>query len=190
MFFKQAGKHNTEETIALALKRAKELSISNIVVASSHGNTIKELMDKIHADKTNLNVICVTHHNGCVRPGENEMDAATRNYLLQQGVKVLTTTHFLAGADRAVRNQFGGVYPAEIMAQTLRIFGQGIKVAVEISTMALDAGLIPYGEEIISIGGSATGADSAVVILPEHSPHFFGTQVREIICMPRDKKSV
>ena len=188
MFFEQAGKDNTNETITLALKRAEELNISNIVVASSHGNTIKELMDKVPPDKANLNLICVTHHNGCARAGENEMDATTRDALMQQGVKVLTTTHFLAGADRAIRNQFGGVYPAEIMAQTLRIFGQGIKVAVEISTMALDAGLIPYGEEIISIGGSATGADAAIVILPEHSHHFFATQVREIICMPRDKK--
>jgi len=117
------------------------------------------------------------------------MDPAVREDLIKQGVSVLTTTHFFAGADRALRLQFGGVYPAEIMAQTLRILGQGVKVAVEISIMALDAGLIPFGREIIAIGGTAEGADAAIVIVPAHSKNFFDTQLREIICMPREKKT-
>lgn len=116
------------------------------------------------------------------------MDAKTRNSLQARGVKILTTTHLLAGVDRAIRNHFGGVYPAEIIAQTLRIFGQGIKVALEISVMALDAGLIPYGEEVISIAGTMTGADAACVILPAHSNKFFDSEIREVICMPRHKK--
>lgn len=111
-----------------------------------------------------------------------------RENLTKKGVKVLTTTHLLAGVDRAIRNQFSGVYPAEIMAQTLRIFGQGIKVAVEIAVMALDAGLIPYGKEIVSIGGTSSGADAAIIITPAHSNNFFATEVKEIICMPRNKK--
>ncbi len=187
MFFNKAGSQNTEAVIDLALKRAMELNISNIVVASCEGNTIKTLLEKGGAKQ--LNLVCVTHHNGFAKPGENEMDSATRNYLLEQGVQVLTTTHFFAGADRAVRNQFGGVYPAEIMAQTLRIFGQGVKVAVEIAIMTLDAGLIPYGEEVIAIAGSSRGADAALVIEPAHSNHFFSTQVKEVICMPRNKKT-
>jgi hypothetical protein len=52
--------------------------------------------------------------------------------------------------------------------------------------MALDAGLIPHGEEIIAIGGSSKGADTAVVITPAHSNHFFDTKVKEIICKPRE----
>jgi hypothetical protein len=70
------------------------------------------------------------------------------------------------------------------MAQTLRMLGQGFKVCVEISGMALDAGLIPYGEEIVAIGGSAKGADTAVVITPAHSNRFFDTKINEIICKP------
>jgi hypothetical protein len=57
----------------------------------------------------------------------------------------------LAGVDRAIKNKFGGIYPAELMAFTLRLFGQGAKVCVEIAGMALDAGLIPYGEDIVSV---------------------------------------
>lgn len=186
MFWSAAGNQNTDATIELALKKAVELNIKYMVAASHRGETVK----KILKHKPDINLICVTHHNGFKNPGENDMDIETHKFLEGQGVKVLTTTHLFAGVDRAIRNQFGGVYPAEIMAQTLRIFGQGVKVAVEIASMALDAGMIPYDEEIIALGGSGTGADSAIVIEPAHSNHFFQTQVKEIICMPRNKKPV
>lgn len=110
-----------------------------------------------------------------------------RQRLQEQGVKVLTTTHLLAGVDRSLRTKFQGIYPAEIIAMALRLLGQGLKVCVEISVMALDAGLIPYGEEIVAVGGTARGADTACIIVPAHSKTFFNTVVKEIICMPREK---
>lgn len=178
MYFTGVGPKNTDQTIEEAFKRAKELNINNIVVASNQGITAEKLID------SGLNIICVTHHVGFSGPGVNEMPADMREKLIKSGIKVLTTTHFFAGADRAVRNKFGGVYPSELMAQTLRIFGQGVKVAVEVATMSLDAGLIPYGEKIISIGGTGRGADSALVLIPEHSNNFFGTKVLEVVCKP------
>jgi len=114
------------------------------------------------------------------------MPPQVRQKLAEKGVKLLTTTHLLAGVDRAVRNKFGGLYPAEIIAQSLRMLGQGVKVCVEIACMALDAGLIPYGQEVVAVAGSATGADTAVVIVPAHSNQFFDTKVKEIICKPRE----
>lgn len=185
MFFERAGEHNTEETLKLALQKAEAKGIKDIVVASCEGETAEKL---VSLAPSRFNIVCVTHHTGFREPGVNEMSEEVRKKLKDQGVKVLTTTHLLAGVDRAIRNHFGGVYPAEIMAQTLRIFGQGIKVAVEIAVMALDAGLIPYGKEIISIGGTGSGADAAIIITPAHSNNFFATEVKEIICMPRNKK--
>jgi hypothetical protein len=185
MHWDQAGAINTEGTIQLAINRAIELGIRHLVVASCSGENIKKILEK----NTNLNIVGVTHHVGFAGPGVDEMSSHTREELQARGVKLLTTTHLLAGVDRAIRTKFGGVYPAEIMAQTLRIFGQGVKVAVEIASMALDAGLIPYGEDIVSIGGSAQGADAALLIRPAHSNKFFQTEVREIICMPRNKQS-
>ncbi|MGI6487178.1 MAG: pyruvate kinase alpha/beta domain-containing protein [Syntrophothermaceae bacterium] len=181
MYWEQPGSSNTDRTLELAVQKAGELNLTNVVVASNSGETCKKLLGK------GLDLVCVTHHVGFSGHGKDEMAAETREMLQQQGVKILTTTHLFAGVDRAIRNRFGGVYPAEIMAQTLRIFGQGVKVAVEIACMALDAGLIPYGKEVISIAGTASGADAAVVVLPAHSNHFFDTEVREIICMPRQK---
>jgi hypothetical protein len=48
--------------------------------------------------------------------------------------------------------------------------------------------MIPHDTEVISIAGTVSGADSAIVVMPAHSNHFWDTQVREIICMPRVKK--
>ncbi len=180
MYWEQKGRRNTAATAELAVKRAQELKIRHLVVASNSGFTVEHFLDK------GLEVICVTHHVGFTGPGEDEMGAQVRQRLLDKGVKILTTTHLLAGVDRAVRNKFGGVYPAEIIAQTLRMFGQGVKVCVEIAGMALDAGLIPYGEEVIAAAGSGTGADTAVVIVPAHSNQFFDTKIKEIICKPRE----
>ncbi|MDD4171195.1 MAG: pyruvate kinase alpha/beta domain-containing protein [Syntrophomonas sp.] len=183
MYWDTAGPANTEKTIQLAIDRAIELGIGHIVVASNSGANINRILEK----NTNLNIIGVTHHIGFAEPGGDEMSTPMREELHAKGIKLLTTTHLFGGVDRAVRLQFGGLYPAEIISHTLRIFGQGVKVAVEIAIMALDAGLIPYGEDVISIGGTATGADAAIVIRPAHSNKVFQTTVQEIICMPRSK---
>lgn len=177
--FKQNGKTNTLETVACALARAKELGIKHLVVASSTGETAKLLLG------SGLNIICVTHQAGYSNPGEIEIPKETRQFLQKEGAKVLTTTHLLAGVDRALRFKFQGVYPAEIIANTLRMFGQGTKVCVEVAVMALDAGLIPYGEEVIAIGGTGEGADTALVLVPAHSGYIFDTKIKEFICMPR-----
>ncbi len=179
IYWPKAGKRNSIETASAALARAAELGIKHIVVASNSGETARLFAGK------GLAVVCITHHCGFKEPGENEMEPGVRQDLQNQGLQVLTTTHLLAGVDRALRNKFEGVYPAEIVSSTLRLLGQGFKVCVEISVMALDAGMIPFGEEIIAIGGTGRGADTACVVLPAHSSQFFDSQVKEIICMPR-----
>ena len=185
MYFKEPGPVNTVDTIKAALAAAREHGIKYIVIASNSGASVNKLWAE---DTAGINVVAVTHHVGFSGPGADEMSADTRASLREKGIPVYTGTHLLAGVDRGVRNHFGGVYPAEIIAQTLRMFGQGVKVAVEIAVMALDAGLIPYGEDIISIGGTASGSDAAIIIRPEHANHFYDTVIREIIAMPVIKK--
>lgn len=183
MYWKEKGPANTAATLEAAVKRARELQIGHIVAASNSGATAEKLSESAKGIK----IVCVTHHVGFAGPGEDEMPAEMRSTLKEKGVELLTTTHLLAGVDRALRTKFQGVYPSEIVASTLRLFGQGVKVCVEISVMALDAGLIPYGKEIVAIGGSSRGADTACVIVPAHSNNFFDTVIKEIICMPREK---
>lgn len=170
----------TEYVMKSALRRAKELDIKKIIVASCTGKTAEKLID------CGFDIICVTHQIGFYTAGEDEMSLEIRDKLQQKGIKILTTTHLMAGIDRSLRLQFGGVYPSEIVATTLRMFGEGTKVCIEISVMACDAGFVEPGKDIIAIAGTGQGADTTVLISPSHSQYFFKTRVREIICKPRE----
>jgi hypothetical protein len=76
----------------------------------------------------------------------------------------------------------------ELIAHVLRLFGSdGIKVAVEVSVMAADAGLIPTNREIAAVGGTRGGADSAIVLKAAHMNNFFDLEIREIIAKPRQR---
>lgn len=177
------GKALTRATFQAALCRADELGIRHLVVASTTGASALELAKVL---PHHFDLVCVTHHAGFREYGKSELPEDVENQLAEQGICVLRTTHLFAGVERAVRLKFGGLGPAEIVANTYRTLGEGIKVAVEISVMALDAGLVPYGKDIIAIAGTGSGADAAIVVRPAHSRQFFDTQVREIIAKPRE----
>jgi len=94
-------------------------------------------------------------------------------------VKVLVCSHALSGVGRSITNKFGGISQVEIIAYTLRLFGtEGLKVAVEVAVMAADAGLVPTDCEIIAVGGSGGGADTAVVLKAAHMNNFFDLEIR------------
>lgn len=182
MYWEEPGQVNTAATVKLAQQKARESGIRYLVVASNTGETARLAGDP------GLTVVCVTHQSGFRSPGENEMTPETREELTQAGFRVWTGTHLFANTERAVTNKFGGLYVGGVISHTLRMFGQGTKVCVEIAVMALDAGLIPYGEDIIAIGGSGRGADTALVLRPAHSQDFFATEIREVICKPQQTK--
>jgi hypothetical protein len=181
-YFQRPGKVNTTETLKLALQRAKELKIKHIVLASSKGLTAKQLLG---LNTRGLDIICITHHAGFDKPGEVELSDETKKFLEKKGMVVFRGTHFFSGIARAIRMKFGGLYAGEIVANTYRTFSEGMKVCVEIAIMAMDAGLIPYDKEIIAIGGTSYGADTAVVIQPSYGKTFFDTKIVEVICKPR-----
>jgi len=178
MYFEKPGKANTERTIELALKATGERGIGHVVIASSTGYSAWFLAGK------GVNAVCVTSVYGSPEKGKNMMPEDTRTALAEAGVKVLTASHVLSGVERGISTKFGGMYPAEIMAHTLRMFGEGAKVCVEIGIMALDAGLIPYGEKVIAIGGTGRGADTALIITPSHAQYVLETRIHEVICKP------
>jgi len=182
VYFRNCGEENTDVLLKLARTCVQEEGIKDIVVASTRGYT------GVNASKIfkGLNVVVVTHHAGSLGPGQNELEEENRKKILENGAKILTATHALSGVERAVRKKFGTIMPLEIMAHTLRLFGEGTKVCVEIAAMAADAGLISEDKEIIAIAGTSQGADTALVIKPACTARFFDLEVREIIAKPRN----
>ncbi len=174
-------KPTTSATLQLALNYAQTHGIKHIVIASTTGATALALAKMAN---NRFNIVCVTHQAGFAQPGKSELPRTTEKKLAEYNIPVLRTTHLFAGVERAIRLKFGGIGPAEIIANTYRTFGEGTKVAVEIAVMALDAGLIPHGKDIISIAGTGKGADTALVLEPAHSQRFFSTRIKTIICKP------
>jgi hypothetical protein len=181
VYFQRPGKENTDETLKLAMKRAEELGIKTIVVATTEGSNGVKAVKLFKGYK----VVVVTHSYGMTGPDEQELKPENRAAIESEGGIILTTTHAFAGVSRAIRRKFNTYQVSEIMANTLRIFGEGTKVVCEIAMMAADSGLVKTTEDIIAIGGTGRGADTAAVIKPAHAHDFFDLKVREIICKPR-----
>ncbi len=179
--FTKPGKKNTGDVLALAAKRARELAIGKILIATCSGKTALAAAKIFGAD---ARIIAVTHVTGFTKPNVQELDDKTRTQLEKQGIKVLTCQHAFGGVGRGIRKKLGTYQVDEIMAFTLRTFGQGTKVAVEVALMAADAGLVRTDEDIIAIGGTGEGADAALVIKPANTADVFDLKVREIICKP------
>jgi len=180
-YFKKPGPVNTGAVFEAVSRRVKELSINRIIVATSSGRTALEA--RSHFDPS-LKIIAVTHVTGYDEPNVQELSEENRQALREQSVEMLTCAHAFGGVGRGVRNRIGTYQIDEIMAYILRIFGQGTKVAVEIALMAADAGLVKTGEDVVSIGGTGKGSDTALVIRPAISSHLFDLRVREVICKP------
>lgn len=183
VYFSSPGEENTDIVLTLAKKRAEELGIKDIVVASTRGFTGAKASEIFKG----YNLVVVTHHAGFREPGRQELLEENRRIIEANGGKIFTGTHIFAGVERAIRSKFNTAYPAEIMAQTLRLFGEGMKVAVEIIAMAADAGLIPVDRDVISIAGTGRGADTAIVIQPANSSRIFDMIIKEIIAKPRSR---
>jgi uncharacterized protein len=182
-YFEQAGPENTARTLELAALRADALGTRHVVVASSTGATGLEAVRALGS--STRQVVVVTHSTGFAKPNEQELTPETRTAIIEAGGQVLTCQHALGGVNRAVRRKLGTYQIDEIVAFALRNFGQGVKVTCEITVMAVDAGLIPAGEEIIAIGGTGRGADTAALILAANAQDFFDLRVLEILCKPR-----
>ena len=181
VYFEKPGNENTEAVLHIAKQRAKELGIKTILVASTKGDTAVRAMDVLQG----LRVIVVTHVTGMREPNIQEFTEENRKIVESKGGVILTTAHAFSGLSRAMHNKYNMHVLGEVIADTLRIFGQGMKVTCEITLMAADAGLVRTDEDIISIGGTGRGADTAVVLSPVNTRNFFDLKVKEILCKPR-----
>ncbi len=181
LYFEAPGPANTGATLERAARRAAELDVRSIILASCSGRTALQAVPLFSGRE----LVVVTHSSGFSGPDLQEMPPGTRAELEKAGAKVLTAQHAFGGVGRAVRKKLGTYQVDEVMAFTLRVLGQGTKVAVEIALMAADAGLVSTRKPCLSIGGTGDGADTALLLRPANSQGFFDLQVMEFLAKPR-----
>ncbi len=180
LYFEKPGKEWTDDVLKLCKEYAESQGIRDIVVASTTGETGAKASEVFKG----YNLVVVTHVAGFREPGKVELLEEYRKKIRENGGKILIATHALSGVERSIRRKFGTIGPVEIIANALRLFGEGTKVCVEIAVMAADSALIPVDKDVICIAGTGRGADTALVIRPAHSTNFFDLRVKKILCKP------
>jgi hypothetical protein len=173
-YFEEPGQENTEKTLELAIARAKARNIKKIVVASTRGETAKDLAARLGG--TGITMVVVPHQYGFMAGQRFTKELAAelegQGHAVHFGTMLFHTEHFY------------GVEAPKTLADLLRAFCQGMKVAVEIVLMAADGGKLEIGEEVVVVTGTGRGADTAVVAIAATSTHFKDFHVTEIICKP------
>ncbi|MEM3597295.1 MAG: pyruvate kinase alpha/beta domain-containing protein [Candidatus Bathyarchaeia archaeon] len=185
VYFESGGRHNTEATLKLAKEKAIKRNIKNVILSSTTGFSAQKALEILKNTNIKLTVIS---------PGSTTSNSF--NEALKEQLKSLGHNHCFAGDVK---------YELPSVAVTaFRRFSEGIKVCVEITLVATEAGLIPPGQEVIAIGGTGKrnyekggGVDTAIIIETMKSHDFFALEdtasfpkeerrkIKEIICKPR-----
>jgi uncharacterized protein len=180
MNFKTSGEQNTDRALETAFDFAKKRDIKTIVVASTTGKT--GLKASVMGAEQNRDVVVVTHNTGFQKPGMQQMPNEMQKKIEQNGAGIHTGTLVLRGLGSAIKKQ-SGISEEELVAATLRLFGQGMKVCVEMAAMASDSGTIGT-DDAIFVAGTGQGADTVTLISPAPSNMFFSIKVKEIVVKP------
>jgi hypothetical protein len=182
-YFERPGPANTGQCLEIAKDAIGNFSYKHIVIASTRGDTGQLFAE--HLRENNINVTVVTHSHGFKAPNSSELGEEARDRILSSGAKLYTGTILTHSLETSLAAKFSGVYPTLLIAQTLRRFGEGVKVCCEIIMMAADAGLIPEGEEVMAVAGTGYGADTVTIIKSATSKRFLDLKVLEILAKPR-----
>jgi hypothetical protein len=176
VYFEKPGKENTTEVIKLVLERAKLRNINRIVVASTKGYTAKLILDAVKGKDINLVVVPwqfnFKKEEGNPFPQELVKELQEKKHIVHFGTMLFHTVDLY------------GTNTPQALANMLRVFGQGMKVCIEIIMMACDSGCIKMGEKVIVVAGTGSGADTAVVATAAPSTKVTSLRINEIICKP------
>lgn len=181
-YFDKAGPENTQACIEL-LEKGVASGLKHIVAASTTGDSGAQAARRL-AGK-GVNYVVVGHSVGFKGPNIDEFLPEHYDEITGMGGKVLKATILTHSLETGIADQFKGSAPTLLIANTLRRFGQGIKVCCEIVMEAVDAGLIPEEAEVLAVGGTARGWDTVAVIKSAASKRFLKLSVLEIWAKPR-----
>lgn len=172
---------DTEKVLRIAKDYAKEHNIQDVVIATTTGKTgvaASEIFSNVN------NIVTVTHSTGFSDKGKQELTKENRNKIEKKKVKIFTGPMIFHSWNDYYRKKQGTITTTSIIADTLRLFGQGTKVAVEIVAMAADAGLVST-KPVLSIAGTRDGADTILLMTPANSKRLMEMQILDVIAKPK-----
>jgi len=203
-YFERPGPVNTRETLECCRRRAAELGLERVVIASLRGESASLALEVF--DGTDLKIVAVTIPPGAfwvVDSLENDiwrdigefraqraewkkaglervrmdMDEETSSRLAGAGVTVVRGTIPFYGIGTSLSARFKGMNYEQYFTEALRLLSGGTIVCVEVALMAADAGAIPLNEEVVVAAGTSMGLDTALVMRPSTSLTFTDPEV-------------
>jgi len=175
VYFEKPGNENTGEVIKLVLEAAKSTGIRKIVLASTTGSTAQAFAEAVAGEGLTLVVVPWQFgFKGKENPFPQDLvkELRAKAHIVHFGTMLFHTTDL-----------YNSNVP-QALANILRGFGQGMKVCIEIIMMACDGGWIGIGEKVIVVGGTRSGADTAVIATAAPSTRVAALRIHEIICKP------
>ncbi|MEF8879496.1 MAG: pyruvate kinase alpha/beta domain-containing protein [Candidatus Thermoplasmatota archaeon] len=173
---------NTDQVLEIAKDYAEENNIEDIVVATTSGETGVKTSEVF---KEGFNVVAVTHSTGFKEKNKQELEEENKAKMEEKAIEVFTGSMIFHSWNDYYRKKKNTIATTTTMiADTLRMFGQGMKVCVECVAMAADAGLISL-KPVLAIAGTVHGADTVVLIDAENSRRLMGMKILDVIAKPK-----
>jgi hypothetical protein len=190
-YFNRPGKRNTAQVVTRVIDRLAEGDIKTVVVASTTGYTALAFSDALGGwdDVTLVSVgeTPLIKEWGADWP---VLTPDTKAKLEERGVVVADRIPYLMHSSVLDSSRWKAPIPEEILRDTLYAFGQGMKVAVEVVLIAVACGFIEPFQDVIAVGGTSRGADTAIVLRATFPNHVFSEdeskrlKIYEILCKP------
>jgi len=197
-FEKPAGRSNTNKMLEFITGKIETLGLHHVMIAWSSGYTLRKFLEATKNLKLKLDITTVTNPKGGTIGGRNvSIDDETREELEKKGIKVCYLNDDLrlgepmspSPGQKLMRDMLLPWLPAHIDPLSLDvgwdlslllIISQGFRVCVGCLALAVKHGLIPEGERVLCLAGSAT----ACVMQASASPRT--CYVKEILSYERN----
>jgi uncharacterized protein len=193
LYFPDHGEQNTPAVVECVARRLDERDVSTVVVATSTGKTALAFAEGL-GTRAGLRLVAVANAPG------SQYGTLTPEYrpkLAAKGVVMVDYAPYATASllARAQRNAYGALDLFAVAADLWRMMGgQGLKVAMEVGLMATNVGVLQPAEKVITVGGTGSGADTAIVMKTAYSPDLFADdpslrpEMIELLCTPLTKK--
>jgi hypothetical protein len=174
MYFEKSGRQNTNKMLEFVTGKIETLGLRHVMIAWSSGYTLRKFLEATKNLKLKLDITTVTNPKGGTIGGRNvSIDDKTREELEAKGIKVCYLNDDLrlgepmspSPGQKLMRDQLLPWMPAHIDPLSLDvgwdlslllIISQGFRVCVGCLALAVKHGLIPRGERVLCLAGTAT----------------------------------
>jgi hypothetical protein len=192
-YFDEPGEENTQLVIEAVFQRLEAGGIKKVIIASTSGKTAVEFARSL---KGKADLVCVSESPYRREWGEQWpcLKQAFKRELEKLGVAIIDKAPYVLHSSALEAARWPNTSPERLVKETLYTFGQGMKVAVEVALTAVSCGCVAPYEDVIGVGGSSKGADTAIILRATYPASIFDKdpakrlEIREIIAMPVSKK--